>query len=132
MEIMQKRFLKIIYKKDYTYPTEKLYKETRALDVRQMYFIAVVSHQYKNRLMSPYVDHCYPTRHRNDTNLKTTFSEKTIGQRSHAYLAARLYNSLPTNIKVGIHSLSLFKNKVKKHLFHMDRLEIHNLIDPGT
>lgn len=132
LEIMQKWFLKIIYKKDYTYPTELIYMETRVLDVRQIYFLAVVSNQYKNRQTSSSVDHVYPTRHKLNVNLRTTFSGKTIGQRSHTYLGPRLFNCLPVEIKLGINSLSLFKKKVREYLLDTPRTAIHELIDPIT
>lgn len=131
LEILQKRFLKIMFRKDFTHPTDQLYQEAEVLDIRQLYFISVVTYQYKNRNSSDYVDHDYPTRYRTNINFKTKFSDKTIGQRCHTHLATRCYNFLPTSIRNGIGSLPLFKKLVRQFLLSEGRKTVHRLIDPA-
>lgn len=130
LESMQKRFLKIMCRRELTYPTEQLYREAGVLDIRQLYFTAVVVHHYKSRCYNTYVEHDYPTRYKSRGYFRTKFSDKTIGQRCHTYLASRLYNSLPGYIRTGINSVALFKKKVKQFLINSTRDVVHNLINP--
>lgn len=98
LEILQKRFLKIIFKRDMLYSTNLLYQEAQILDIGQLYYTQLVYFQYKYK-RHDYLDHLHNTRNKAKKLLKTELTHKTIGHRSHLYSASRAYNMLPESIR---------------------------------
>lgn len=132
LETLQKLILKIMFYKEKTYPTDLLYKETNILDIRQLFFISIVTYLHKNKHVLQTIDHDHATRQKSHSYVKTITSSKSIGQRSFAYLSARVYNFLPEELKLNIvtlNSMGLLKNKLKKFLSNTNRTEIHSLIE---
>lgn len=127
LEVIQKKILKIIYLKKHTYPSDELYKETETLDMRKLYFLSVVLHIFKHKNTLVDIEHTYETRHRL-TSHQTPACQKSIGQKNHVYLAPRLYNSLPENIK-KFKSIMQFKRNTKEYLISASRSYIKNLIE---
>lgn len=127
LEIIQKRIIKIIFNKTNLYPSEELFKESKLLDLRQLYFLNTVVHQYKNKRSLIEIEHTYNTRYKS-THYKTPRTTKCIGQRDFEFLAPRLYNKLPLDIR-ALNTVSLFKKKVTLYLQQAKRSEIHCLID---
>lgn len=130
LEIIQKKFLKIIFQKNITYPSDQLYKESKILDMRQLYFLTIIIFVFKHKNTLVNIEHNYHTRYRLNSHLTPT-CQKSIGQRNHIYLAPRLYNSLPENVK-NSKSIMQIKKKTKKYLLSTDRTYIHNLIEMKT
>lgn len=81
--------------------------------------------QYSNSKIK--IHHEYNTR--NKSNLVPAKQiYKTIGQRSHVFLAPKIYNFIPETLKI-LSSNKLFKKGVMKFLLETPRNEIHDLID---
>lgn len=127
LEIVQKRIVKIIYKKDYTYSTDLLYEETRIFDIRQLFCIAVLVRQFlkKNELVC--INHSYLTRQKANM-VRVPKTDKTVTQRSYYFLGPKLFNNLPDDIKTA-NSRAVFKRKLNTWLTCKTRLEIHSLMD---
>lgn len=125
LELTQKRIIKIMYNKEPTYSTDSLYQETSIMDPRQIYFLSLSVMQYSNSKIK--IHHEYNTR--NKSNLVPAKQiYKTIGQRSHVFLAPKIYNFIPETLKI-LSSNKLFKKGVMKFLLETPRNEIHDLID---
>lgn len=125
--VIQKKILKIMLGKENTYASNELFQDAQVLDIRQLYFLHVVTRQYSyNSELKP-IDHIYETRYKQHA-VKTQVAAKSVGQRSHAYLAPRFYNYLPLDIKNSV-SLNIFKRKVKHLILEKERSEIHRLIE---
>lgn len=128
LEKTQKYILKIIYNKIYTYPSNELFIETRILDIRQLFCLAILIRQYKNKNELEEIQHSYQTRYKsNATRLPKV--EKTVAQRCYSYLGPKIYNEVPPHLK-KINSISLFKKKIKEWIQAKSRMDIHKLIDP--
>lgn len=117
LEKLQKRFLKIIYNKDYYYSTELLYNESKLLTVRKLYCKALLIYQFKQiKNITEQTDltlsYSYRTRNKEKGKLLVPRAQKTIGQKSFTYLAPRLYNNVPTTFK--IYTYTKFKHVIKK------------------
>lgn len=82
--IIEKRFIKIIFNKPNTYPSDDLHAEAGFLDLRQLYF------QFKNKDKLVKVDHYHFTKSKFSL-FRTLFSCKSIGQRNHLYQGPRFY-----------------------------------------
>ncbi|KAJ8979460.1 hypothetical protein NQ317_006774 [Molorchus minor] len=98
LDILQKRVLKIIFHKNVTYPSDCLFKLANVMDVRQIFFLSLVIQQFttsKNILADR--NHLYGTR--NLHNLQLPRTQKTIGQRCCSYLAPKMFNALPLEIR---------------------------------
>lgn len=113
LEIMQKRFLKLIFNKEYRYPTEQLYTETKVYCLRQLYYKNLLILQYKNKHMLTKVNHPYATRSKVNENNEIKRVEKKIGQKSFKFLGPRIFNKLPTEIR-NSQSVNQFKYKIKR------------------
>lgn len=127
LEILQKRFLKIIFNKNYTYPSNLLFSESKTLDIRQLYSLIVLVHLQKNKDLIEYNDHNYGTRHKN-TITKKPLRNKKIGQRCYTHLGYLLYDQIPDELK-NINTTILFRKKVKKWLLDFNRNKLHNIIN---
>lgn len=94
------------------------------MDIRQLYFhsLAVKMYPEKKRV----INHKYETRTKNSVMYETM--SKTIGQRSHTFLAPKVYNFLPLNIK-SITSINKYKKACKNFILTTDRKIINELID---
>lgn len=128
IETIQKRFLKIMLKKEHTYPSNLLYLETEILDPRQIFYVKILHYNFKHSYIFKPLQNIHQTRNKTKENVKTIKAQKTIGQRSCAYLGPRLYNKLPQNLK-QIKSFPKFKKELKKHVLKIERSQIHSLID---
>ena len=126
LDIMQKKFLKIMLSKFNTYSSDDFFSDDKIMDIRQIYFLCVVSNQHKNKHMLSLSQHKYETR--NKDKAMVSVANKTIGQRNHIYLSSRLYNKLATELK-QIKSIKLFKKSIKKYILSINRYVIHDLID---
>ena len=122
----QKWILKFIFSKPYTYPTELLFNESEMFDLRQLFCLEILKNSYKNKVMHSSIDHEYETRFKQD-NCPEPRANKTVGQKSYCYLAPRLLNMLPPEIKSSV-NIKIFKNKCKTWLKHLHRQRLHDLI----
>lgn len=127
LEIIQKKFLKIMLNKVNTYPSDNLYIDANVLDIRQLFYYTVVINLYNKKNTLRPVDHTYQTRTR-EVSYRTPFSVKSIGQRSVSYLSPRFYNFLPDEVK-NINSFNLFKKRVKIFILGTNRIDLHKLVE---
>lgn len=127
LEVMQKRFLKLVYKKDATYSSDALFSEAKVMDVRQLYFInCCVHYHFKMKYNATLPIHEYATRHGN--KYVVPIMRKTRTQRSFVYHAPKFYNSLPNEI-ININNKRLFNRKVKKYLLDSPRFMVKAIIE---
>lgn len=126
LEIIQKWILKIMFKKDITYPTDDLFQMAKVADIRQLFCIAILIEQKKTKNKKE-IKHKYETRYKQDSFVTPT-TQKTLCQRCFTYLGPRTYNELPLEIK-KINSVGLFRKKVKNYIQNLPRMEIYKLID---
>lgn len=97
LEVLQKRFLKIILSKNYRYSSDLLYKEAKVFDLRQIFYFQVTVKQHYQKQLAVLPSHSYDTRQKN--KYVHPLMLKTIGQRSYSYLAPKLYNTVPEEIR---------------------------------
>ena len=124
LEVIQKWILKIIYRREKTYPSDDLFRESEVLDIRQLYSYNVLMLQRKHNLIS-FPDHDYNTRHKRTVGVKIK-CKKAIGQKSYTYLGQKLYELMPQYIK-DITNFSSYKKQVKAWLLHTPRDVIANI-----
>lgn len=126
LNIIQKWIIKLIYKKNVTYPSDQLFKESGLMDVRQLFCLNILLKTFQKKYLIPEpVSHTYSTR--NKDNYMNPRSIKTVGQRNFNYLASRLYNILPNSVK-SINVYNSFKFRVKLWIHEMGRDIFHKII----
>lgn len=128
LEKIQKYILKIIYKKTYTYPSDQLFLESEMFDIRQLFCLAILIRQHKNKSELDEIKHTHHTRYRTYST-RVPKTEKTIAQRCYSYLGPKIYNIIAPAMK-SINSVHLFRKKVKAWIRTKSRIYIHELIDP--
>lgn len=114
-------------KKGNLYSTNLIYAETGILDPRQIFFIKVGIFYFKNKKLFGEIRHEYSTRERLRGNLSVPASSKSIGQRHHMFLAPRVINFLPVDLR-GSSSLAKFKSDLRKYVLSRDRMEVHRVL----
>lgn len=129
IEVVQKWILRIMYRKNITYPSNDLYRLSGVLDVRQLFCQKIFIHIYKNNEILERINHSYFTRNRENAQIPKR--EKTIGQRCYTYLRAKLYNILPTDVR-NSNNLKSFKIKLKFWLKETNRMMFHQIINNIT
>ena len=112
--------------KPYRFPTDELFDEACVLDPRQLYVKDILTYFYKHRQDLPGLtrEHDHNTRHRDQLLLPRL--NLTMGQRHYTYLAPKMYNLLPTNVK-SCYSLKKFKHNLSQWLI-TKRQEIDQLL----
>lgn len=125
LEIMQKWFLKIIYSKNITYPTNDLFNLSKKMDIKQLFSQKILINLFKNDHIIKYKNHTYSTR--NKQTIKTKVN-KTIGQRNYIYIGPKIYDLLPVELK-NITSLKKYKKEIKSWIQNTPRLLLHQTID---
>lgn len=73
------------------------------------------------------IEHAYGTRLKDRTAVIPRV-EKTIAQRAYYYLAPKIFNQLPNEIKL-LNSESMYKKRVRQWINSKGRLEIHSMVD---
>lgn len=127
LEVLQKRFLKLMLHKKNTYPSDEIYLEANLLDVRQLfYYNSIIKYHFTNKEQNE-MSHEYNTRKQN--RYLPPFMTKSIGQRSQAFLAPKLYNTLPQYIKSCNFSIFSLKREIKNYIFTLPRQNIHQFIE---
>lgn len=123
LEVLQKRFLKIMLKRPYRYPSNSLFVEANVMNLKQFFYYNINIKFHTNKQLFNLPDHPYSTRKKHLHTVPRT--QKSIGQRSYLYLGPKLYNTLPVDIKCN--TLSLFKNNLKKFIKN-EKMEVINNI----
>ena len=116
LNVVQNYILKIIYKKNRMYPTSLLYTSD-IFDVRSLYILSVCRFVHRNSHIQAYVNHSYRTRKRENQHLILPNSKTSRNQRSLHYLAPRLYNTLPNNIKT-VKNVKKFSQLCSLYIYH--------------
>lgn len=126
LEVLQKWFLKIIFNREITYPSNELFTEAGVMDVRQLFCFAIATEYYKNKSEIKYRDHSYETRYKNIICEKPKIS-KAVGERSYAYLLLKLQDLLPQEVKDSP-NVSVFKRRVKQWIHTTPREYINQFV----
>lgn len=126
LKVLQKTFLKIMYNKERTYPTQKLFEEVTMLELEKLYYFRVLCQQYKRKTELPSISHTHDTRHKKRSEYVTERAKKAVGQRSFYYMAARVFSLVPLHIR-NVNSPTLYKKWLKIWLRGMSADEIDRI-----
>lgn len=132
LEVLQKKILKIIYKKPWIYSSDLIFQESNVFDIRQLFYFNVIIYTYKNKSLLQNIAHSYDTRQKRNNYVATISVRKTIGMKCYTYLSAKFFNNLPEIYKtyfLTINSLNLFKKYLEKYIYLTDRHLIHHMIN---
>ena len=108
LEIMQKKFLKVLIGKNQLYSSELLFKESNVADLRQLFFAKCVLEAYREN--NTVVSTTYKTRQTDKKSMHVPKVNTSAAQRSWFFLGPRCFNGLPEHIK------SLQKRQFQKEL----------------
>lgn len=114
LEVIQKRILKIMSFKPARYPSSVLFAELKIFDVRQIYAKTILVFTFNRKKYLRNIEHIHQTRSNSGAKLIVPRVNKSIGKRTFSYLAPKLFNQAPENIK-KVTTKHLFK---KNH--HVD------------
>ena len=117
--IIQKRFLRIIYRKPPNEPTSHLFKKAKILPIHHLYTqrICLLAHAKFYSSQPPSNHQPYVTRH-SLYSLPLPTLTTNCGQRQVTYQMALKWNSLPVNIRL-INKVNEFKRALKLHLLDL-------------
>lgn len=121
LEILQKRFLKIL-----ATPQTNCIKKVEKWTLDNYYFYTNVKYHFAKDKANCR-EHPYNTRN-NQNLIFPIILKKSISQRSYAYTAVKLYNTIPDEIK-KLNNRSLFRKHLKSFIFENHRTFFVNLIE---
>lgn len=116
LNIVQKKILKIIYNKNRMYPTRLLFTYDTC-NVRTIYMSTICGYIRKRNSLQNIVNHQYHTRNKENKNISIPVSHRNINLRFFDYLAPKIYNKLPCNIK-GIARKNVFARECKTYILN--------------
>lgn len=114
LQIVQNKILKIIYKKDYLYPTHLLYN-CKINNIRMLFFHSVVCFMHKKQDKN-IVSHTYLTRNNSNNMLIIPNCRSGFYKRSVNYLGPKAYNLIPGTIKGSVRHKQ-FSKQAKKFIW---------------
>lgn len=116
----QNILLKIIHKKIRLFPSERLYKELKVLNIDRLFKKNLCSHVHKNKdKLLRISEHRHNIRRR---NLLVPKCKTKKGQKSITYLGIKMYESIPQDIQ-QIGELKNFKFKLKHWLMENNNID---------
>lgn len=115
-----------MYNKKIIYPSDALYKELNILDIRQLYYLKVAIKAHSERKNLTPIDHNYSTRSK-EKYVNVPLKSTTKGQHSYDYLAPKIYNTIPEDIR-KVQNLGKFKYLLKRKILRDDRSIINKLM----
>lgn len=115
LNVVQNYLLKVMYKKNKLHSTKLLYSYD-IFDVRSIYVLEICSFVFKNRNKYICVNHTYSTRGRENKNLQIPNNNSNINLRFINYLAPKILNLIPLEIK-NITKYSIYKKRCRKYIY---------------
>lgn len=115
LSLMQRKILKIIYKKPNRFPSEELYRLSNVFNIKQLYIKEAVINIYKNRENLQTPNHNHDTRLNAQQPIVQSPNRTNFTQKQARYIGKKYYNELPTSIKTSL-TIQTFKLKLKKHM----------------
>lgn len=122
--VVQNYVLKVIHNKKKLYPTDLLYSED-ILNVRSLYFLSTCTFMHKSK-NKKFVNHSHNTRATTGRQLEVPLLNTTKNQRSYDFLAPKMYNILPQEIRL-ITNLKFF-NKICRAYIYNNLVKFMSLI----
>lgn len=98
--IAQKAILKLMYRLPCRYPTASLFKDTRILTLRELFYKKAIICTIKQGSVGDNTLHEYDTRFKRRENVTLPRVQKTIGKRCYTYVGQKLFNAIPHQIKL--------------------------------
>lgn len=126
LEVIQKRFLRLIMDKLARYPSSLLYSESQIFDIRQLFFKNINLRQFSEKKELRTLSHDYNTRQQHKFVCPMMY--KSIGQKSYKYLGPKLFNTLPPSLQNET-SLRPFKKTLCQYIHNLPKCQIHSLIE---
>lgn len=127
LQILQKRFFKILLNKPLTYPTLNLYNEINLMNVRKLYFYKCCIYIFKNKYLLNSPSHTHNTRKLNSQYVVNS-TNKSIGQRCYLYLGIKLFNSLLKEVQQS-QNVFIFKIKVKQFVLNYNQEQLLKIFE---
>lgn len=123
LKIIQKYMLKIMLKKNKSYPSNLLFSED-ICNIRSLYMLEICTYIHRNNALQRFVDHSYQTRINTKNSIQIPISNNNINLKYINYIGPKVYNKLPLNVK-NINQIK-FKNLCKKFIYE-NYLELRKL-----
>lgn len=125
LEIMQKRFLRILLQAHYRDSSSGLYADSGVMDVKQIFFSRICMMQYREQCLLRLPDHRYETRNKSKYILPQM--KKTVGQHSCQYLMPKAFNSLPSSVR-EIATFNAFKKTLQRYILASPRDDVKRIL----
>lgn len=116
LKVTQKYIIKIILFKSKRYSSDLLFEEFNVLSLDMLYVSSALVFVYRHKEIAKFnILNKYETRSKSNLNVVVPLHTKTTTQRSITYFGPKLYNLLPSDIKL-INNKNLFAKKVKRYI----------------
>lgn len=127
VDVVQRWILKTMYRKRRLFSSEKLHEISAILSIRQLYCLRVLTDVHGNKIELQLTEHEYETRGKL-INAEIPRCGKTVGQRSFSFLSAKLFNSLPVQLR-EIGNIRTCKSGVRDWLRTMGITKVNSIVN---
>lgn len=115
LNIIQRKIIKIMYRKPSRYPTDQLFQDTKLLTIQENYIKESTVQIFKRKTSLPPIQHNHSTRFTDKQPIYLTNPGSSFIQRQTNYLGTTFYNALPVKLK-KCNSPEQFRRKLNNHL----------------
>lgn len=122
LQILQNKIIKNLFNYHFRTPTEKIYRETKLMNIKQLYIFNTCIFIRKTLHNSIHTNLQFPKRQKvgRPCTRRASFivlpkTRTNYGQKTITYEGARLFNKIPSNIK-KIDSFNKFRNELMQYI----------------
>ena len=113
---IQKRALRIITNNSRRTSCRPLFKKLNILTLTSQYIYSILIFVAENKNQFETDKEIYSRNTRHSLDLHIPFTRLSVAQRSVLYMGCKIFNSLPTQIKIHNYNLRRFKENLKNYL----------------
>lgn len=119
---LQKHFIRLISHKTKSDHSRPIFNQLKILPIKHLYVFKVLKQFFERSGNIPQNDNVYRKRLRSCNNFLVPKPSNTFFTRSYYFIAPRIFNSLPLDIKLS-QNRHIFSTRLKKLLFEMESVE---------
>lgn len=115
LNVVQNYILRVIHNKNRLFSTKELYTHD-ILNVRSLYILELCAFVHKNESLRNYVNHAHRTRQNTNRHILIPNSSTSLNLRFINYLAPKVYNMIPLQIKNKTKKIKPFRRECRLYV----------------
>ena len=115
IEVALRSVMKVALRRSYRYPSDQLYEEMDAPTLTEIYIRQLLTYRFKHTDTDEYINHGKMTRQNTNRHIVLLSHRTSLFTTCHLYKSIKLYNQLPTSIKI-LPTFKLYKKEMTAYV----------------